>query len=136
MAQKSSKVPRKLTTTAIAPSSQSLACPQMPNFFLFMGPNATVGHGSLIYSLDWTAEWMIQWLRKMGREDIASVAPKQDVVDELVRYGDEIMKTLTWTGNCMSPPQDTTSPSPLFVELADIGTKVVHGTNRTGSTAG
>jgi cation diffusion facilitator CzcD-associated flavoprotein CzcO len=80
--------------------AQSLACPDMPNFFLFMGPNATVGHGSLMYSLDWAAEWMIQWLRKMAREDIASVAPKQDVTDELVRYGDEIMKTLTWTGNC------------------------------------
>jgi hypothetical protein len=74
----------------------------MPNFFMFMGPNATIGHGSLIYSLDWTAEWIVQWLRKMAREDIASVAPKQDVVDELVRYGDEVMKTLTWTGNCKS----------------------------------
>lgn len=72
----------------------------MPNFFMFMGPNATVGHGSLVYSLDWTAEWIVQWLRKMAREDIASVAPRQEVVDELVRYGDEIMKTLTWTGNC------------------------------------
>ncbi|OAL31040.1 hypothetical protein AYO20_08461 [Fonsecaea nubica] len=80
----------------------SMACPDMPNYFMFMGPNATIGHGSLIYSLDWTAEWMIQWLRKMAREDIASVAPHQRVVDELVRYGDEIMKTLTWTGNCRS----------------------------------
>ncbi|ETI21297.1 hypothetical protein G647_07643 [Cladophialophora carrionii CBS 160.54] len=80
----------------------SVACPEMPNFFMFMGPNATIGHGSLIYSLDWTAEWIVQWLRKLAREDIASVAPKQDVVDELVRYGDEVMKTLTWTGNCRS----------------------------------
>src|SRR6201999_1507605 len=53
---------------------------------------------------DWSAEWMVQWLRKMLREDIASVAPKQDVVDELGRYGDEIMKTLTWTGNCIFLP--------------------------------
>lgn len=79
-----------------------MACPDMPNFFMFMGPNATIGHGSLIYSLDWTAEWMIQWLRKMAREDVSSVSPKQEVVDELVRYGDEVMKTLTWTGNCKS----------------------------------
>jgi hypothetical protein len=83
----------------------------MPNFFMFMGPNATIGHGSLIYSLDWTAEWIVQWLRKMAREDIASVAPKQDVVDELVRYGDEVMKTLTWTGNCKSSQQLSESAS-------------------------
>ena len=82
-----------------------MACPEMPNYLMFMGPNATIGHGSLMYSLDWTAEWMIQWLRKMGVEDIASIAPRQQVVDEFVRYGDEIMKTLTWTGNCQYEPE-------------------------------
>jgi hypothetical protein len=87
----------------------------MPNYFMFGGPNATVGHGSLIYSLDWSAEWMIQWLRKMSREDIASIEPKQQVVDEFVRYGDEIMKTLTWTGNCNK------SLSPISVKLTRIG---------------
>ncbi|KAF2094438.1 FAD/NAD(P)-binding domain-containing protein [Rhizodiscina lignyota] len=80
----------------------SLACPDMPNYFLFTGPNATVGHGSLIQSLVWTSEWVIKWLRKMAREDIASVVPKQEVVDEFVRYGDQIHKTLTWTGGCRS----------------------------------
>ena len=80
----------------------SLACPDMPNFFTFTGPNATVGHGSLLESLGWSAEWMIRWIRKMTAEDIASVSPKQEVVDEFVRYGDQIHKTLTWTGGCRS----------------------------------
>jgi cation diffusion facilitator CzcD-associated flavoprotein CzcO len=80
----------------------SLACPDMPNYFIFTGPNATVGHGSLIQSISWSANWMIQWLVKMAREDIANVTPKQDVVDEFVRYGDQIHKTLTWTGACRS----------------------------------
>jgi len=80
----------------------SLACPDMPNYFLFTGPNATVGHGSLIQSMSWCADWMIQWLRKMSYENIKSIAPKQDVVDEFVRYGDQIHKTLTWTGGCRS----------------------------------
>ncbi|KAI9713061.1 MAG: hypothetical protein M1820_001046 [Bogoriella megaspora] len=80
----------------------SLACPDMPNYFIFTGPNATVGHGSLLTSMTWSAEWMIQWIRKMAAEDIASIAPKQDVVDEFVRYGDQIHKTLTWTGGCRS----------------------------------
>lgn len=31
----------------------------------------------------------------MAAEDIASIVPKQQVVDELVRYGDQIHKTLT-----------------------------------------
>ena len=83
-------------------SYMSLACPEMPNLWFFAGPNATVGHGSLIFSLDWSAEWMIKWIQKIAYEDIASIAPKQDAVDEFVRYGDQIHKTLTWTGSCRS----------------------------------
>ena len=74
----------------------------MPNYFIFTGPNALVGHGSLIESLGWGAEYMIKWIRKIAFEDISSVEPRQDVVDEFVRYSDQIQKTLTWTGGCRS----------------------------------
>ncbi|ETN44699.1 uncharacterized protein HMPREF1541_10369 [Cyphellophora europaea CBS 101466] len=80
----------------------SLACPNMPNYFIFTGPNATVGHGTLITSMNWSADWMIKWLRKISREQIKSVCPKQSATDEFVRYGDEIHKTLVWTGSCSS----------------------------------
>lgn len=100
----------------------------MPNYFIFTGPNATVGHGSLIFSLEWAADWMVKWLRKMLAEDIASVSPRQDVVDEFVRYGDEIMKRFTWTAGCKC----TIIPMPtvrLIIFEAD------HGTRTTESTA-
>lgn len=58
--------------------------------------------GSLLESMQWTAEYIIKWLRKMSSENIASVAPTQAAVDEFVRYGDQIHKTLTWTGGCRS----------------------------------
>ena len=80
----------------------SLACPEFPNYFIFTGPNATVGHGTLITSMSWSADWMIKWLRKIASEDIKSVVPKQTATDEFVRYGDEIHKTLTWSGGCSS----------------------------------
>lgn len=76
----------------------SVACPDFPNYFIFTGPNATVGHGTLITSMDWTASYIIKWLRKVAGEGIKSVVPKQSATDEFVRYGDEIHKTLTWTG--------------------------------------
>ena len=79
----------------------------MPNYFIFTGPNATVGHGSLIYSLDWAAEWMIKWFRKMLADDIASVAPKQEVVDDFVRYGDKVMERFVWTSGCKYLPPST-----------------------------
>lgn len=83
-------------------SYMSLACPSMPNYFIYTGPNAVVGHGSLIEGLNWVSTYIIQWLDKISREDIASVEPRQEAVDEFVTYGDRIHKTLTWTGGCRS----------------------------------
>lgn len=88
---------------AIEPESYlSLACPDMPNYFIFTGPNAVVGHGSLVEGLSWTADYMVSFLKKIVTEEIKSVAPKQQVVDEFVRYGDLVHKTLVWTGSCSS----------------------------------
>ena len=80
----------------------SLAAAQFPNFFMFSGPNAPVGHGSLMSGLGWSAEWMCQWLRKIAAEDIKYVVPKQAAVDEFNAYADEIMQTLVWSGGCRS----------------------------------
>lgn len=65
----------------------SLACPDFPNYFIFTGPNATVGHGTLTTSMSWSADYMIKWLRKISSEHIKSVSPKQSATDEFVRYG-------------------------------------------------
>lgn len=80
----------------------SVACPDMPNYFIFTGPNATVGHGTLLTSMTWTAEYIVKWLGKMAGEGIKSVAPTREATDEFVRYGDEVHRTLTWTGGCKS----------------------------------
>ena len=80
----------------------SLAAAQFPNFFMFSGPNAPVGHGSLMAGLGWSADWMCQWLRKIAAEDIKYVVPKQEAVDEFNVYADEIMQTLVWSGGCQS----------------------------------
>lgn len=80
----------------------SLACPSMPNYFMFTGPNALIGHGSLMESLGWSAEYMIKWIRKIASEDIKSVVPTEDAVEDFVVYDDQIMSTLTWTGSCRS----------------------------------
>jgi hypothetical protein len=80
----------------------SLAASDMPNFFMFTGPNALIGHGSLMESLGWSAEYMIKWIKKIACEDIKSVTPKQVAVDDFIQYSDKIHDTLTWTGACRS----------------------------------
>ncbi|KAG8631779.1 hypothetical protein KVT40_000919 [Elsinoe batatas] len=80
----------------------SVAVPNMPNYFMMMGPNCLGGHGSLVESLNWTGDYFVKWIYKMATEDIKHVTPKQEVVDAFIRYSDQIHKTLVWTGACSS----------------------------------
>ncbi|EXJ70265.1 uncharacterized protein A1O5_06333 [Cladophialophora psammophila CBS 110553] len=80
----------------------SLAAPDMPNYFMFLGPNAVVAHGSLVEAINWTGDYVIQWLRKIATEDIKSIVPKTQVVKDFIRYGVELHKKFVWTGGCRS----------------------------------
>ena len=80
----------------------SVATSDMPNYFIMMGPNAVIGHGSLMEALNWTGDYVCKWITKIAEEDIKSATPKNSTVDAFVRYGDEIHKTLVWTGSCVS----------------------------------
>lgn len=48
----------------------SICAPNMPNYFIFNGPNCPVGHGSLLACMEWTAEYMLRWCKKIASEDI------------------------------------------------------------------
>lgn len=80
----------------------SVAVPNIPNYFMMMGPNCLGGHGSLVESLNWTGDYFVKWIRKMATEDIKEITPKQEKVDDFIRYTDQIHKTLVWSGACRS----------------------------------
>lgn len=80
----------------------SVAAPDVPNYFMMMGPNCLGGHGSLVESLNWTGDYFCKWLKKMATEDIKYVVPKRDKVEAFTKYTDEIHKTLVWSGACKS----------------------------------
>lgn len=80
----------------------SVACPHFPNLFFFSGPNAPVGHGSLMAALSWTAVYIARWVRKIAAEDIKFVVPTPEATEQFNAYGDEVMERLVWTGGCRS----------------------------------
>lgn len=80
----------------------SVMTPDFPNYFMMMGPNCLGGHGSLVESLNWTGDYFVKWLKKLATEDIKYITPKRSVVDSFMKYGDEIHKTLVWSGGCKS----------------------------------
>lgn len=85
-----------------AESYMSICAPHMPSYFMFGGPNAVIAHGSLIEAFNWTADYIVSWLYKMATENIKSVTPRQDAIDEFVAYGDQVHKGLVWTDSCQS----------------------------------
>lgn len=88
---------------AVDPKSYiSVGAANMPNYFIFLGPNAVVTHGSLIESINWTADYILKWLHKVVIEDIKSITPKAAAIDEFIEKGNEIHKTLIWTDSCSS----------------------------------
>ena len=80
----------------------SVAVADMPNYFTFLGPNAVTGHGSLLEAVNWTADYLLKWLRKVATEDIKSIVPRTAAIAELVRYQDELHKGMIWSDSCKS----------------------------------
>jgi cation diffusion facilitator CzcD-associated flavoprotein CzcO len=50
-----------------------ICVPNIPNYFIFNGPNSHVGHGSLIAVMQWTAQYILRWCKKIATEDIKYV---------------------------------------------------------------
>ncbi|OQU95562.1 hypothetical protein CLAIMM_01747 [Cladophialophora immunda] len=80
----------------------SICVADYPNFFMFGGPNAPVGHGSLLSAQGWTADYILQRMKKMTEEDIKWVVVRPDAMEEFNAYAEEILQTLVWTGGCKS----------------------------------
>lgn len=49
----------------------------LPNYFIFNGPNCPVGHGSLLAVMEWTAEYILRWAQKIATEDIRYICPSK-----------------------------------------------------------
>ncbi|KFG84108.1 putative steroid monooxygenase [Metarhizium anisopliae] len=80
----------------------SLAVPNFPNHFMFLGPNAPTGHGSVLPIVEHAAKYIIQMLYKCQTEGIKSVAPKQEAVADFAEHIDVFMKRTAWSTHCRS----------------------------------
>lgn len=93
----------------------------MPNYFIFNGPNCPVGHGSLIACMGWAADYILRWCKKIAIEDIKyvfktrplischaniaitrSVTVGEGALADYNTYTQEFMKRTVWTSGCRS----------------------------------
>ncbi|OOQ89761.1 putative flavin-binding monooxygenase [Penicillium brasilianum] len=75
----------------------------MPNYFIFNGPNCPIAHGSLLSAMDATADYVVRWCRKISTEDISSVVVREEATQEYNAYSTVFHTAKTvWTGACSS----------------------------------
>jgi hypothetical protein len=67
-----------------------------------MGPNAPAGHGSILNITEHIAKFMVKILKKVQTQNIKSLEPKEDLVDEYIEHVNRFMPRTAWTGNCRS----------------------------------
>ncbi|KAI8300803.1 FAD-binding monooxygenase moxY [Colletotrichum sp. SAR11_59] len=76
--------------------------PDFPNYFMFLGPNAPVGHGSVFTITEHIAKYLVRIIKKCQTEGISAIAPQNSAVDELFEHTQTFMPRTSWSGNCIS----------------------------------
>ncbi|OQE02194.1 hypothetical protein PENVUL_c040G06973 [Penicillium vulpinum] len=86
----------------VARAYLSLAVPEFPNFFMFLGPNAPISHGSVFTITEYVSKYIMQLITKAQVEMIKTIHVKQQAVDDFSAHVDSFMPRTAWGGNCRS----------------------------------
>ncbi|KAH7010394.1 cyclohexanone monooxygenase [Ilyonectria destructans] len=80
----------------------SLAVSDFPNYFMFLGPNAPVGHGSVLPIIEHATKYIINMMKKMQSQNIKAVVPQESAVADFSTHTNEFMKRTAWATPCRS----------------------------------
>lgn len=73
-----------------------------PNLFIMLGPNAAIGSGSLTMMIESTGDYIVKAIRKMQKENIASMVVKQEREDDFTEYVDAYFEKTVFSEECRS----------------------------------
>ncbi|KAH9987205.1 hypothetical protein F4779DRAFT_611516 [Xylariaceae sp. FL0662B] len=80
----------------------SLAIPNFPNHFMFLGPNAPIAQGSVLPIIEHAAKYIIRMLHKCQTQDIKTVAATQTATDDFTEHIRTFMPRTAWSTHCSS----------------------------------
>ncbi|KAI4864590.1 flavin-binding monooxygenase [Hypoxylon rubiginosum] len=80
----------------------TVAVDQFPNFFMMLGPNSAIGSGSLTVILENEGDYIVKCIRKMQKEDYATMSVKPERVRDWTEYCHEYFKRTVYTDTCHS----------------------------------
>lgn len=80
----------------------SLAVDGFPNFFMMLGPNSAIGSGSLTMILESEGDYIVKCIRKLQKEDYASMTIKRERVADWSEYCQTYFQNTVYTDQCNS----------------------------------
>lgn len=80
--------------------SHSIA--EFPNLFTMLGPNAAIGSGSLTMMIENVGDYIVKAIRKIQKENIASMVVKQAREDDFSEYVDRYFEKTVFAEECNS----------------------------------
>ncbi|KAL2161432.1 hypothetical protein VTH06DRAFT_7993 [Thermothelomyces fergusii] len=88
----------------------SCAVDGLPNYFMFLGPNAPIGHGSVFTLSEHIAKYITGAIRKCQTEGIRSLAPSRAAVDDYFEHVTAFMPRTAWAAPISSSSSSLSSP--------------------------
>ncbi|KAF2498482.1 FAD/NAD(P)-binding domain-containing protein [Lophium mytilinum] len=79
-----------------------VGAPDMPNYFVMLGPNCPIGNGPIMAAIEAQADYILKWCDRWQTENIRSFTPKWEAVEDFVSHSDRYMQSTVWTENCSS----------------------------------
>ncbi|CAK7232680.1 hypothetical protein SCUCBS95973_009184 [Sporothrix curviconia] len=79
-----------------------LAVAGFPNYFVFLGPNTPISNGSVMGTLEATADYFVRIMQKMVAQDVAYFNVRADVQADFDSQTQATMQNMVWTGSCNS----------------------------------
>src|SRR6185295_2338158 len=85
-----------------------------PNLFLLLGPNTGLGHSSMVYMLESQLNYVLDAVRTMRAQEIATVEVRPEVQEAYTREIDARMQGTVWNTGCASWYLDGTGRNPTL----------------------
>lgn len=79
-----------------------LAVSGFPNYLIFLGPNTPISNGSLMGTLETTADYFVRIIRKLVHENALWFNIRSDVQTDFDQHTQKTMERMVWSGKCNS----------------------------------
>jgi cation diffusion facilitator CzcD-associated flavoprotein CzcO len=81
---------------------RTVAVPGFPNYFMLMGPHSPIGNHSLVAIAETQADFIVDWIERIRRGEIRSVAPTREATERFNADMRAAMPNTIWTSGCSS----------------------------------